>query len=93
MFVWIRPDGTIEFIYEDALRGLFALGRPTVRRASHVEPTAEGRWTADLGPSAGPLLGPFDTRAAAVAAERRWLEAAHSHTASAGDRHPCPPLG
>jgi hypothetical protein len=32
-----------------------------------------GRWLADMAPSAGPVLGPFATRAEAIAAERRWL--------------------
>ena len=73
MFVWIRPDGTLPLVYGDAGRGLLALGRAAIRRASHVEPTPEGRWTADLGPMAGPVLGPFDTRAAALEAEQMWL--------------------
>jgi hypothetical protein len=74
MFVWIRPDGTVRFVYDDALRGLLALGQPTIHRASHVEPTPDGLWTADLGPMYGPLLGPFETRAAALDTERAWLE-------------------
>ena len=73
MFVWIRPDGTLHLVYGDAVRGLLALGRAAIRRASHVEPTPEGRWTADLGPMAGPRLGPFETRAAALEAEQTWL--------------------
>ncbi|MGH7358818.1 MAG: hypothetical protein ACREJR_08390 [Candidatus Rokuibacteriota bacterium] len=73
MFVWIQPDGTVRFLYDDALRGLLALGPPTIRRASHVEPTPDGQWTADLGPMDGPVLGPFETRAAALDTERAWL--------------------
>ena len=73
MFVWIRPDGTVHLVYDDAVRGLFALGRAAIRRASHVEPTPEGWWMADLGPMKGPVLGPFETRAAALDAERVWL--------------------
>jgi hypothetical protein len=73
MYVWIRPDGSVRLLYDDAWRGLLALGAPTIRRASHVEPTSSGRWTADLGPMAGPVLGPFETRAAALDAERAWL--------------------
>ena len=73
MFVWIRPDGTLHLIYDDAARGLLALGLATIRRASYVEPTSEGRWTADLGLMAGPRLGPFETRAAALEAEQTWL--------------------
>jgi hypothetical protein len=60
-------------VYDDALRGLLALGRASIRRVSRVEPTPDGRWTADLGPMDGPVLGPFETRAAALAAERAWL--------------------
>jgi hypothetical protein len=73
MFVWIRPDGTVEVVYDDAVRGLLALGRAAIRRASHVEPTPDGRWTADLGPMEGSVLGPFETRAAALDAEQGWL--------------------
>jgi len=73
MFVWIRPDGVVRFVYDDALRGLLALGPSAIRRVSHVEPTPDGQWTADLGPMEGPVLGPFDTRAAALDAERTWL--------------------
>jgi hypothetical protein len=73
MFVWIRPDGALRFVYGDALRGLLALEQPAIHRASHVEPTPEGRWTADLGPMDGPALGPFETRSAALDAELAWL--------------------
>ena len=73
MFVWIRPDGTVDLVYDDTVRGLLALGRAAIRRASYVEPTPDGRWTADLGPMEGPVLGPFETRAAALDAERGWL--------------------
>jgi hypothetical protein len=73
VFVWIRPDGAVRFVYDDALRDLLALGQSSIRRASHVEPSRDGRWTADLGPMQGPVLGPFETRAAALDAERAWL--------------------
>lgn len=73
MFVWIRPDGALHLVYDDAVRGLLALGRVAIRRASHVEPTPESRWTADLGPMDGPVLGPFETRAAALDVEQAWL--------------------
>jgi hypothetical protein len=62
MFVWIQPDGAVRFLYEDAWRGLLALGAPTIRRASHVEPTPDGHWTADLGLMGGPRLGPLRKR-------------------------------
>jgi hypothetical protein len=91
MFVWIQPDGAVRFLYEDAWRGLLALGAPTIRRASHVEPTPDGHWTADLGLMGGPRLGPFERRAESLDAEHAWLvhhfNAAHSDR---GDR-PCDP--
>lgn len=75
MHTWISPEGVLHFVYDDRLRGLLALGEAEIRRASHVEPTADGRWTADLSPSGGPVLGPFRLRQAALDAERRWLDA------------------
>lgn len=68
-----RSDGTVECIYDDAL-DLACLGRLTIARASHVEPTGSGQWTADLSPANGPVLGPFRTRTEALHAERIWLE-------------------
>ena len=46
-----------------------------IARASHVEPDPDGRWQADLRPVGGPVLGPFDRRSEALAAELAWLEA------------------
>lgn len=66
-------DGEMRFIWNDAMRPLVFLGQTSIRRASHVEPTADNRWTADMGPSGGPVLGPFDTHAEAIAAELAWL--------------------
>lgn len=74
----IRPDGSVTGLYSDALdfRALgAALGSLEIRRASHVEPTSDGRWTADMSPSGGGELGPFDTRAEALDAEVAWLRA------------------
>ncbi len=69
----IAPDGTLRCLYSEVL-DLRALGRPTIRRASHVEPDEHGRWVANLAPVRGPLLGPFILRSEALAAEVRWLE-------------------
>lgn len=70
----VAPDGTLEFIYNDSLRPLFDLGRPEIRRASFVEPTANGQWAADMSPvAAGVILGPFVTRQEALDAETAWL--------------------
>lgn len=51
------------------------MGPFKIRRASHVEPTAEGLWEADMSPVHGPTLGPFATRKEALAAEVAWLKA------------------
>jgi hypothetical protein len=73
--ITVRPDGTLLFIYEDRLRDLLELGTAAIRRASHVEPTPDARWTADLRPVEGPVLGPFALHAEALAQERAWIEA------------------
>ena len=69
----VAPDGTVQAIYDETL-DLALLGRLSIRRASHVEPTPEGRWQADLSPVSGPVLGPFDRRSEALEAEHVWLE-------------------
>lgn len=79
----VIEDGTIRFIYGDDLAGLLSEGEAEVTRASHVEPydgsggfaTQDGvRWTADMRPVDGPVLGPFPTRQAALDAEVAWLQ-------------------
>jgi hypothetical protein len=69
----VTPDGLVRAIYNEAI-DLAELGRPTIARASHVEPDEHGRWYADLRPVGGPVLGPFDRRSEALEAERDWLE-------------------
>lgn len=75
MNLYVRPDGTLQAIYDEAV-DLQQLGQVNIRRASHVEPAADqpGQWTADLTPVGGPVLGPFATRRAALAAEIAWLD-------------------
>lgn len=69
----IEVDGVIRCLY-DELIPLAQLGQLTLRRGSHVEPTSDGQWECDLAPVNGPVLGPFATRSAALAAEVAWLE-------------------
>lgn len=69
----IEPGGVVRCIYSEALN-LAALGSLTISRASHVEPDQHGRWRADLSPVGGPVLGPFQVRSEALAAEHSWLE-------------------
>src|SRR6516225_6280772 len=69
----IDPGGQVTCVYGEALE-LAALGIPTIRRASYVEPDAAG-WWADLTPVSGPRLGPYRLRSEALAAEAAWLKA------------------
>jgi hypothetical protein len=68
----ITARGVVRCVYDEHL-DLGALGRLAIRRASHVEPTTDGRWTADLSPLGGPVLGPFPARSVALAAEEGWI--------------------
>ena len=72
MYFDILPDGTVKFIYDDALQPLLDLGTATVTRVSHVEPV-KGGWTADMSPVSGPVLGPYKLRKDALSAEVQWL--------------------
>jgi len=75
MVVAILPNGEIQFIYSDALAPVIAaLGGGVTARASHVEPTPNGQWQADMSPVNGPCLPPTATRAASLAQEVEWLE-------------------
>jgi hypothetical protein len=69
----VEPNGKVRAIYSEEIP-LETLGRPTISRASVVEPDGDGRWHADLRLLLGPVLGPFACRSEAVAAEVAWLE-------------------
>lgn len=71
----VIEDGVMRFVYADELKPLLDTGDAHIKRVSHVEPddTRPGWWTADMGPLDGPVLGPYNTREAALAAERDWL--------------------
>ncbi len=73
MQIVIEADGSMRCVYDETLN-LHSLGQLTIARGSHVEPTTDGQWTADLSPVSGPLLGPFASRSLALQAEREWLE-------------------
>jgi len=68
----IGVDGIARCIYGEEL-DLREIGRLQITRASHVEPDAEGYWFADMGPSGGPVLGPYGSKSDALEAEREWL--------------------
>ena len=87
MIIRIEPDGSVRYIWTDDLAGLAACGNARITRASHVEPDAEGRWTADMGPvSPGTVLGPFRLRGEALEAEIAWLESWLGRGAGQTDR-------
>lgn len=71
----VDENGCLQFIYDDALAFLLRGSDRTasVKRASHVEPNEQGKWTADMSPVGGPVLGPFDFRQEALTAETDWL--------------------
>lgn len=73
MNILILPDGSLRCIYSEAV-DLRQVGSPKIKRASHVEPDAEGNWHADLSPVDGPTLGPFANRSDALRAEAEWLD-------------------
>ena len=72
MQLLVQPDGTVRCVYGQEIH-LASLGTLNIMRGSHVEPTDDGSWTANLSPCSGPLLGPFCFRSEALAAEREWL--------------------
>lgn len=69
----VQRDGQVRCVYGETV-DLSSLGPLSIQRASHVEPDANGNWLADLAPVDGPVLGPFNRRSEALAAERDWLE-------------------
>lgn len=73
MQILVSCSGIVRCVYGEAFP-LRSLGKISISRGSHVEPTEDGRWTADLSPVDGPLLGPFDSRASALSAEYDWLQ-------------------
>lgn len=72
MQVRIGSDGAVSAVHaDDLVPVLAAVGVCSVRRASNVEPTPDGRWLAEIVD--GPRLGPFSRRDEAIAAEVAWL--------------------
>jgi hypothetical protein len=65
----VDAGGSVRCIYDEAL-DLREIGKLQITRASHVEPDRDGYWWADMGPSGGPVLGPYGSRSEALQAER-----------------------
>ena len=73
MHLRIDPKGQVTCLYDEVI-DLAVLGEMSIRRASHVEPDAEGQWWADLSPVGGERLGPFTFRSEALRAEVAWID-------------------
>jgi hypothetical protein len=69
----VENDGSIRCVYGEEL-DLQCLGKLTIARGSHVEPTTGGQRSADLSAVSGPVLGAFSNRSDALAADRQWIE-------------------
>ena len=72
MDIIITATGQGRCVYSEDI-DLTTLGKLSIRRGSHVESTPDARWTADMSPVGGPVLGPFQRWSEAIAAERDWL--------------------
>jgi hypothetical protein len=72
MELLIEQSGLIRCLYGEEI-DLAQFGQLSIRRGSYVEPDERGLWMADLAPVGGPVLGPFASRSAALAAEIDWL--------------------
>lgn len=73
MHILVTNSGSIQFIHSDELfNALKDIGTPSIRRASNVEPTDDSLWTATMRD--GVIIGPFDSRTEALAAEVALLE-------------------
>jgi hypothetical protein len=80
--VIIMPSGSLRMIHDDRFDPR-NIGVISIKRGSHVEPTKDGRWTADLHLVGGPVLGPFQKRSESITAELAWLQ---QHWLTAEDR-------
>ena len=72
----IDANGHVRSVYGEAIN-LNQLGPTSIRRGSHVEPTDDATWTADLSPGNRTLPGPFKTRSEALATEVERLHPPH----------------
>jgi len=67
----INADGTVRFVWDDALADLCALGRTKIVRAADVEPTPDGAgWMVDCQRVGGGVYGPYRLREHALQHER-----------------------
>lgn len=67
--LWIRPDGSVEFLQHGGF-DLRTLGPAELKRLSRIAEAAPGRWRV-VDEAEGRVLGEFPTREAALEFERR----------------------
>ena len=65
----VVPVNPVKRVAFQALRAMF----PDTSKVAGWTRGWKGPWVADLAPSNGPILGAFDSRTDAIAAEVRWL--------------------
>ena len=68
-----KKTGEITYIYNDLLAGFAQKSGASIRRVSHVEPTADGKWEARMI-DYNLTLGPFRLRQEALDAELAFLD-------------------
>jgi len=72
----ISPTGKVTAIHNDDY-DFSVHGKKKIRRASQVEPNADGEWEADMSllgdKHKGVVLGPFSRRDQAIAAEVAYI--------------------
>ena len=74
MKIRIWSDGTVQMIYTEDIDVSEIGNVQSITRASHVEPVNGGnQWEADMRPIGGPVIGVFDRRSDALAAEVDWI--------------------
>jgi hypothetical protein len=78
--ILINENGDVVSVYNDDMRDVYsALGDFTLERASHVEPTHDGRWLVDLSPFISRCKGLpymyafFEKRRDAIKFEIEWI--------------------
>jgi len=76
--LFIQPDGRLQFVYDDELAELLAIGAAEIERGGFVEPYNDGSWmvVSAFDPQGPVIDGPFPTRQEALRYEREHVEGA-----------------
>jgi len=77
MLIKVDTNGIVTAIYDDNSSGMYGkIGKPSVKRASHVEPVNGGsiEWAVDMSPVGRPDQQVFSKRSVAIKYEIGVLE-------------------